>query len=122
MASQIDPVLAQVAAPGSPFEIGERDGLRQILNAPPDLNMLIENARAFGDRTFIVEADRRLSFSQVFDWRDALVPQLGIKRGERVAICMRNRAEWMVAFLAVIKAGGVAALLNSRGSPAELWR
>ncbi len=120
MASQIDPVLAQVAAPGSPFEIGERDGLRQFLNAPPDLNMLIENARAFGDRTFIVEADRRFSFAQVFDWRDALVPQLGIKRGERVAICMRNRAEWMVAFLAVIKAGGVAALLNSRGSPAEL--
>ena len=120
MASQIDPVLAQVAAPGSPFEIGERDGLRQFLNAPPDLNMLIENARAFGDRTFIVEADRRFSFAQVFDWRDALVPRLAIKRGERVAICMRNRAEWMVAFLAVIKAGGVAALLNSRGSPAEL--
>jgi acyl-CoA synthetase (AMP-forming)/AMP-acid ligase II len=33
---------------------------------------------------------------------------------------MRNRAEWMVAFLAVVKQGGVAALLNSRGSPAEL--
>ena len=120
MKSQIDPILAQVAAPGSPFEIGERDGLRQFLNAPPDINMMIESARAFGDKTFIVEADRRLSYAQVFDWRDALVPLLAIKRGERVAICMRNRAEWIVAFLAVIRAGGVAALLNSRGSPAEL--
>jgi acyl-CoA synthetase (AMP-forming)/AMP-acid ligase II len=33
---------------------------------------------------------------------------------------MRNRAEWIVAFMAVIKAGGIAALLNSRGSPTEL--
>ncbi len=120
MKSQIDPILAQVAVPGSPFEIGERDGLRQFLNAPSDINMMIESARAFGDKTFIVEADRRLSYAQVFDWRDALVPLLAIKRGERVAICMRNRAEWIVAFLAVIRAGGVAALLNSRGSPAEL--
>jgi len=48
------------------------------------------------------------------------VPLLNIRRGDRVAICMRNRTEWIVGFLAVIKAGGVAALLNSRGSPAEL--
>lgn len=33
---------------------------------------------------------------------------------------MRNRAEWIVAFMAVIKADGIAALLNSRGSPTEL--
>ena len=117
---QVDPILTAVAAPGSPFEIGEKDGLRQFVAAPPDLNMLIERARAFGERTFIVEGTRRLSFEQVFAWRDALVPQLGIARGERVAICMRNRAEWIVAFLAVVRAGGVAALLNSRGSPAEL--
>jgi long-chain acyl-CoA synthetase len=94
--------------------------LRQFVNAPPDLNMLIEASRRHGDKIFIVEGERRLSFEEVFVLRDALVPQLGIKRGDRVAICMRNRAEWMIAFLAVIRAGGVAALLNSRGSPAEL--
>ena len=82
--------------------------------------MLIERSRAFGNRTFIVEEHRRLSYDQVFAWRDDLVAQLGIQRGDRVAICMRNRAEWIVAFLAVTRAGGVAALLNSRGAPAEL--
>jgi long-chain acyl-CoA synthetase len=117
---QLDPILLAVAAPGSPFEIGERDGLRQFVNAPPDINLMIERSRAFGDRTFIVEEDRRLTYAQVFAWRDALVPQLEIQRGDRVAICMRNRAEWIVAFLAVVRAGGVAALLNSRGAPAEL--
>ena len=28
---------------------------------------------------------------------------------------MRNRAEWIVAFMAVMKAGGIAALLKSAG-------
>lgn len=123
--SQIDPVFAAVTAPGTPFEIVERDGLRQFANAAPDLNLMIEAARRHGDKTFMVDfsstgEERRLTFEQVFAWRDQLVPMLHIRRGDRVAICMRNRAEWMVAFLAVMKAGGVAALLNSRGSPAEL--
>lgn len=118
--SNIDPVFAAVTAPGSPFEIGERDRVRRFVNAPPDLNMLIDAAKRHGDKIFIVEGERRLSFDDVFRLRDALVPMLGIARGDRVAICMRNRSEWMIAFLAVVRAGGIAALLNSRGSPAEL--
>jgi long-chain acyl-CoA synthetase len=118
--SQTDPIFAAITAPGSPFEIGERGGMRVFVNAPPDLNMLIEVARRHGDKTCIVEGERRLSFDDVFALRDALVPELGIARGDRVAICMRNRAEWMIGFLAVIKAGGVAALINSRGASEEL--
>jgi acyl-CoA synthetase (AMP-forming)/AMP-acid ligase II len=118
--SAVDPVFAAITAPGTPFEIGERDGHRRFVNAPADLNLLIDVARRHGDKTFIVEGNRRLSFEQVFSWRDRLVPLLGIGKGDRVAICMRNRTEWIVAFLAAVKAGGVPALLNSRGSPAEL--
>ncbi len=118
--SIVDPVFAKITGPGSPFEIGERDGLRQFVSAPADLNALIDAARRHGDKTFIVEDDRRLTFEQVFQWRDRLVPLLGIQRGDRVAICMRNRTEWIIAYMAAIKAGGVPALLNSRGSPSEL--
>jgi acyl-CoA synthetase (AMP-forming)/AMP-acid ligase II len=120
MDKQVDPYLAKATRPGSAFEIGEREGLRQFVNAPPDLNMLIESARAHGDKTFVVEGERRITFADMFSWRDRLVPLLGIARGDRVAICMRNRAEWLVAFLAIVRAGGVAVLLNSRGAPAEL--
>ncbi|MEM8697333.1 MAG: class I adenylate-forming enzyme family protein [Pseudomonadota bacterium] len=116
----VDPVFAAVTAPGTPFEIGERDDMRQFVNAPPDLNMLIEAARRHGDKTFIVEGERRFSFDDIFRLRDALVPKFEIQRGDHVAICMRNRSEWMVAFLAVVRAGGVAALVNSRGAPEEL--
>ncbi len=123
--SQVDPLFAAVTAPGTPFELTERDGLLQFAKAAPDLALMIDYARRHGDKTFLVDyssegAERRLTFEQVFAWRDQLVPMLRIRRGDRVAICMRNRAEWMVAFMAVIKAGGIAALLNSRGSPAEL--
>lgn len=123
--SQIDPVFAAVTAPGTPFELVEREGLLQFAHAAPDLALMIEHARRHGDKTFLVDfssdgSERRLTFEQVFAWRDELAPMLGIRRGDRVAICMRNRAEWIVAFMAVIKAGGVAALLNSRGSPVEL--
>ncbi|MBM3512196.1 MAG: acyl--CoA ligase [Alphaproteobacteria bacterium] len=122
----IDPVFAAVTAPGTPFELGEIGGVRQFVNAAPHLNLMIENARLrHGDKTFVVDfsssgVERRLSFEELFAWRDQLVPMLGIRRGDRVAICMRNRAEWMVAFLAVMKAGGVAVLLNSRGASGEI--
>jgi acyl-CoA synthetase (AMP-forming)/AMP-acid ligase II len=119
--TEVDPIFARLTAPGEPFAIVERDGQRQFANMPPDLNMLIESARRHGDKTFIVEGEKRLSFNDVFRLRDALVPMLGITaRGDRVAICMRNRAEWAIGFLAAIRAGGVPALVNSRGAPAEL--
>jgi long-chain acyl-CoA synthetase len=119
--TQTDPIFAAVTAPGSPFEIGARDGMRCFVNAPPDLNMLIESARRHGEKTFIVEGPRRLSFADTFALRDSLAAELGIARGDRVAICMRNCAAWMIGFLGVMRCGGVAALINSRGSPSELF-
>jgi acyl-CoA synthetase (AMP-forming)/AMP-acid ligase II len=119
MSGVVDPILADLTAAGQPFEIGD-DGARRFVNMPEDLNALIDAARRHGDKTFIVEGDKRYTFEQIFAWRDKIVPQLGIRRGDRVAICMRNRTEWIVAFMATVKASGVAALLNSRGSPSEL--
>ena len=118
--SHTDPILAAVTGPGSPFEIAESDGVKHFANAPHNLDQLIESARRHGDATFIVEGDRRLSFTETFALRDALAAQLGIAPGDRVAICMRNRAEWLIGYMAVIRAGGVVALINSRGSPDEL--
>jgi long-chain acyl-CoA synthetase len=94
--------------------------MRQFVNAPPDLNMLIEAARAHGDKTFIVEGELRLSYTKAFALRDALVADLNIARGDRVAIAMKNGAAWMIGFLAIMRAGGVAVLINSRGSADEL--
>jgi long-chain acyl-CoA synthetase len=115
-----DPIFEAITGPGSPFEIGARDGMRQFVNAPPDLNMLIEAARAHGDKTFIVEGELRLSYAEAFASRDTLAAELNIARGDRVAIAMKNGAAWMIGFLAIMRAGGVAVLINSRGSADEL--
>ena len=120
--SRSDPILDAITAPGSPFEIASQNGIRRFANAPHSLDQLIESARRHGDRTFIVEGERRLSFDETFALRDVLAARLAIAPGDRVALCMRNSAQWMIGFLAVIRAGGVAVLVNSRGSPEELDR
>ncbi|WP_408591020.1 class I adenylate-forming enzyme family protein [Novosphingobium sp.] len=121
----VDPVLAEIAKQGSIFEMGVIDGMRQFVRAPANLHQMIEGARRFGDQTCVVDFDgdrteRRLTFAQVFARRDQLAAHLRIAPGERVAICMRNRAEWLIGYLAVIAAGGVAVLLNSRAAGPEL--
>jgi len=115
-----DPIFDAVTAPGTPFEVGVSDGMRRFVNAPADLNDMLEAARRHGESICLVEDDQRISYSELFRRRDALTGILDIEPGDRVAICMRNRSEWMVAFLAVMHCGGIAALVNSRGSPAEL--
>jgi long-chain acyl-CoA synthetase len=115
-----DPIFDAVTAKGSPFEIGERGGMREFVNAPSNLNALIEAARVHGDKIFIVEGERRLTYEQVFALRDALAATLDIAPGDRVALCMKNGTDWMIGFLAILMRGGVAALINSRGAPAEL--
>ena len=94
--------------------------MRRFVNTPSDIGQMLDLARAYGDKIALVDDDIRLSFAELFARRDALAATLDIERGDRVAVCMHNRAEWLIAFLATIRRGGVAALLNSRGSPAEL--
>lgn len=124
MGATADPVFAAVTAPGMPFEIAERDGRRVFMHAPATLAAMLEGPRRFGDRTALVEtgdgAERRLDYATLYARRDALIARLGIAPDTHVAICMRNRTEWVLAFLAVVAAGGVAVLVNSRGSPAEM--
>lgn len=115
-----DPIFDAVTGPGSPFEIGARDGMRQFVNAPSDLNQMIERARAFGDREMIVDGDLRLTYAQAFAQRDALALMLGINRGDRVGLCMKNSAAWMIGYLAILACGGVVVAVNSRGAPSEL--
>lgn len=118
--SSRDPIVEELISKGSPFEIVTDNGIPQFVNAPQDLNALIETARRHGDRTFLVEGDTRLTFDDVFALRDALASALDVEAGERIAICMKNRSEWLIGFLAAVRVGAVVALINSRGSGEEL--
>ncbi len=119
---------AQLTAPGSPFELVELDvdgqRLKAYRNAFATLPALIDSGRAHGDKTFMVYQQERWSFARFFAAADALAGRLhadlGIRAGDRVAIAMRNRPEWAVAFAAIASVGAVPVPLNSFGLRDEL--
>jgi len=118
---------AMLTRPGSPFEIEQRDirgvPTRVWKNAPPTMRDLFLLARAHGNKTFVVYRDERASYDEF--GRAALaiaeaLQQAGVKKGDRVAIAMRNLPEWPAAFFGCLLAGGIAVLLNAWWTGPEL--
>jgi len=121
-----DPIVESLMAEGAPFEVVEREAIRIFKHAPQNMSTVFDRARHFGKAEFIVSGARRLTFDDVFQVADGLSALLlndfGLKRGQSVAICMQNCPEWMMAFIAIINAGGVAVLINSRGTGETMSR
>lgn len=121
-----DPIIDGLMAKGAPFEVVERRAIRVFKHAPENMSAVFNRARRFGKAEFIVSGKRRLSFDNVFAAADGLsawlLQDFDLKRGQSVAICMQNCPEWMIAFIAIINAGGVAVLINSRGTGETMLR
>jgi len=118
---RIKSAVDRMVADGAPFALTgiERFGrtLPMIAAAPPSLAHYFAHFCAqHGDTTFLVAGDERLSFAQTYaaarKVAGALVEGYGVKRGDRVGIAMRNAPAWIVAYMGVLMAGGVATLLN----------
>ncbi len=119
-----DPITDALMAKGAPFEVVPCDvngkSLRVFKHAPSTLYQIIEQARDYGDTEFIVSGDRRLTYNDFFAAVDSFAARLElefkVKPGQSVAICMKNSPEWMISFVAILKMGAVAVLVNSRGT------
>ena len=115
-----DPITQGLMSPGAPFEVIDQGDIRVFKHAPETMSAVFNQARQFGKAEFIVSGQRRLTYDDFFLAADALSSKLvkdhNLSSGDSVAICMKNSAEWMTAFVAILNAGGVAALINSRGS------
>jgi long-chain acyl-CoA synthetase len=118
---------ALLTRPGSPFEMEERDirGVRTRVwkNAPPTMREVFLLARAHGGKTFIVYRDERVSYEEFARAALAIaeaLQQAGVKKGDRVAIAMRNLPEWPAAFFGCLLIGGIATLLNAWWTGPEL--
>ncbi|MCG0065798.1 long-chain fatty acid--CoA ligase, partial [Streptomyces tricolor] len=46
--------------------------------------------------------------------------RLGLRRGDRVALCLGNSVAMVEGYLAVVRAGGIGVPVNPRSAPAEL--
>lgn len=96
-----------------------------IAAAPPHLPAYFAYFCAtHGEKTFIVDGDTRLSFADVYKAArhvaGGLTEGLGVQKGDRIAIAARNSANWVIAYMAVLMAGGCATLLNGFWSGEEL--
>ena len=76
------------------------------------------------DKEFLVDGECRLTFGQTYAaarvLAGGLVEGRHLQKGDRVGIAARNSANWIVAYMAIIMAGGVATLLNGWWQGGEL--
>ena len=112
-----DDMLAKVIGPGGRLVLGEDElGRKIVTNFPPTLPALFRTFCAlYADREALIADEERLLFPDLDRRSDELAKALvarGIAKGDRVAIAMRNCPSWVVSYMAVLKAGGVATLLN----------
>jgi long-chain acyl-CoA synthetase len=89
-----------------------------------NIKQTLENtARAIPNKEAIVLGTRRITYGEL-DLASNRVAnallQLGMKKGTHVAILMSHSPEWVINFFGVIKAGGVAVLLNTALKAPEL--
>ena len=118
---------AQLTAPGAPFEIEEKviRGIptRTWKNAPPTLRDVFLGGRRFNDREFLVYDDDRATYDSFARATLTLAHRLiadGVKKGDRVAVIMRNLPEWPVCFWAGVLVGAIVTPLNAWWTGAEL--
>jgi HIP---CoA ligase len=79
--------------------------------------MVLSAADRFGDAEAIVDGPLRLTFSQIVErirWAAGAFADLGIGKGDRVAVWAPNSAEWIIAAFGLLTAGGVLVPVNTR--------
>ncbi len=116
-----------LTAKGQPFEVAREDirGVPTLVwaKAPKNLIELLHGSRQHGDKTFLVFEDERYSFTEHYELVLTLAAELlemGVGKGDRVAIAMRNYPEWIISFWATISIGAIAVPLNAWWSGDEL--
>lgn len=118
---------ATLTAPGAAFEMETISigGIptRVWKNAPHDLAALLDISRTHGERPFTIFEDERISFEA--NWRAVAklgwaLREMGVVKGDRVALAMRNLPEWPMSFFAITSIGAIAVPLNAWWTGPEL--
>jgi acyl-CoA synthetase (AMP-forming)/AMP-acid ligase II len=115
---QYDEVLAEVTAPGGRIQLGrDAEGRAIVTNLPATLPILFDAFSILhGEMEAVVAGEERIRFAELDTQATKLARILAgswnVGKGDRVAIAMRNCPAWILSYMAVIKAGGIATLIN----------
>jgi len=121
-------LLAEFTAPDGEFALEHREvrgvPMRVHRTGPQTLRDVLLASREYGEAEFTVYERQRRTFTEHFHLAaglaHALLGEFGLRRGDRVAIAMRNYPEWAPIFFAAQAAGLIAVPLNAWWSGAEL--
>ncbi|MBB3602978.1 acyl-CoA synthetase (AMP-forming)/AMP-acid ligase II [Mycolicibacterium sp. BK556] len=84
--------------------------------------MVLSAADRFGDSEAVVDGPLRLTFTEVAQrvrCAAGAFAELGVDKGDRVAIWAPNSAQWMIAAFGVLTAGGIVVPVSTRYKQAE---
>lgn len=125
---RLDAAIRRHVAEAPLFAVGEAEirgqTYRVFKNAPPSLAGLFAYGAIHGEKDFLVYGEERVSFAEL--WRrgcrvaNALRDRFGVRKGDRVAIAMRNYPEWCAIYVGVITLGAVVVPLNAWWKSEEL--
>ncbi len=122
---QYDEILQHLTAPGGTLVLGEDDRGRTVVTNFPDTvpGLLRAFCKMNAELEALVAGAERLTFADLDRVSERLARALaarGIAKGDRVGIAMRNCPSWVVAYMAALKAGAIATLLNGWWERSEL--
>jgi acyl-CoA synthetase (AMP-forming)/AMP-acid ligase II len=112
---------AELTGPGGEFELADADvrGVRLpvfVHRRRALLDWLLDSA-SYGEREYLVQGDRRLTYAQhleaVAALADVLAGDYRVTRGDRVAILAANSPDWVIAFWAGVSLGAVVMAGNA---------
>ncbi|TPX36518.1 hypothetical protein SmJEL517_g01187 [Synchytrium microbalum] len=118
-----------ITAPGSPLETHYEVthlGIPMLTYKRmfPNVRTVWERTKAYADRTYLVFEDERYTYGQVREKVQALANSLynefGVRKGDRVAVIMRNYPEWIITFWATQLLGAVSVPINAWLTTPEL--
>ena len=81
------------------------------------LHIVADHVKSHGDQPAILFENRAVSYKELNQLSDQYAHwarnEAGIRKGDAIALLMENRPEFIIAWMGILKAGGIAALINT---------
>ncbi len=123
-----DEILSEKIAPGELFEtklVTNEKGVTftEYANFPDNIRNFFDFGLLHAEKDWLVYENERYTFQDAYKKGAQVANALlaaGIKKGDRVAICMQNNPEFIFSYMGVVGMGAVCVPLNSWWVPEEV--
>lgn len=120
MYQELQEVWQELTAKGAPFHISEIEvrgsPMRVFTEAPANLRDVWLASRAHSSRDYLVYEQERWTYDQAHQEVASIAAWLheqGLRKGDRVAVAMRNYPEWMLCYWACVASGLAVVGMNA---------